>query len=148
MLEPQILSSFFELTKHYNKMSKFWNNNLECKFKGNSLNEKEFQKFSKNQLAVSNIMRSLRLNSYRVEELIDELYGKNKRLSFLEGSLIRLAEKNKIKKDKFLKLYTGHEIEKSLIRKMSFSKDKGSTPAVFARIIASETAPIVIPTIA
>ena len=37
MLEPQILSSFLELTKHYNKMSKFWNYNLECKFKGNSL---------------------------------------------------------------------------------------------------------------
>ena len=63
-------------------MSKFWNNNLECKFKGNSLNEKEFQKFSKIQSSVSKIMRSLRLNSDRVEELIDEVYGKSRRLSF------------------------------------------------------------------
>ena len=125
MLEPQILSSFFELTKHYNKMSKFWNNNLECKFKGNSLSEKEFQKFSKNQLAVSNIMRSLRLNSDRVEELIDEVYGKSRRLSFLEGNLIRLAIKYKIQRESFLEVYVHHEIESKLFAKFSSSQGKG-----------------------
>ena len=125
MLEPQILSSFFELTKHYNKMSKFWNNNLECKFKGNSLSEKEFQKFSKNQLAVSNIMRSLRLNSDRVEELIDEVYGKSRRLSFLEGNLIRLAKKYKIQRVPFLEVYVHHEVESRLFTKFSSSQGKG-----------------------
>ena len=125
MLEPQILSSFFELTKHYNKMSKFWNNNLECKFKGNSLSEKEFQKFSKNQLAVSNIMRSLRLNSDRVEELIDEVYGKSRRLSFLEGNLIRLAKKYKIQREPFLEVYVHHEVESRLFTKFSSSQGKG-----------------------
>ena len=125
MLEPQILSSFYELTRYYNKMSKFWNNNLECKFKGNSLNEKEFQKFSKNQLAVSNIMRSLRLNSDRVEELIDEVYGKSRRLSFLEGNLIRLAKKYKIRRESFLEVYVHHEVESRLFTKFSSSQGKG-----------------------
>jgi len=125
MLEPQILSAFFELTKHYSKMSKFWNNNLECKFKGNSLNEKEFQKFSKNQSAVSNIMRTLRLNSDRVEELIDEVYGKSRRLSFLEGNLIRLAKKYKIQRESFLEVYVHHEVEKRLFTKFSKSQGKG-----------------------
>ena len=69
-------------------------------------------------------MRGLRLDTNRVEELIDELYGKNKRLSFLEGSFIRLAAKNKIRRDKFLALYTGHEIEKNFLRKLSLNKDK------------------------
>ena len=66
----------------------------------------------------------MRLDTNRVEELIDELYGKNKRLSNLEGKLIRLAVKNKIKKDKFLELYSGKEIQKDLIRKLSLNKDK------------------------
>ena len=42
----------------------------------------------------------------------------------MEGSLLRLATKYKIKRENFLEKYTSHEIEKSWLRKMSLSKEK------------------------
>ena len=125
ILKPQLLSAFIQLSKYSKSMDRYWTQSILNQISSLETKTTVKNKFFKYQKEVSDIMRGLRLDNNRVEELIDELYGKNKRLSFLEGSLIRLAEKNKIKRDKFLELYTGHEIEKSFIRKMSFNKDKG-----------------------
>ena len=124
ILQPQILLAFKQLSKYSKSMDKYWQQNIINLVSGKESKETDKNKFVKSQFEVSNIMRGLRLDTNRVEELIDELYGKNKRLSSLEGKLIRLAAKNKIKKDKFLELYTGKEIQKDLIRKLSLNKDK------------------------
>ena len=124
ILQPQILLAFKQLSKYSKSMDKYWQQNIINLVSGKESKETDKNKFIKSQFEVSNIMRGLRLDTNRVEELIDELYGKNKRLSSLEGKLIRLAAKNKIKKDKFLELYSGKEIQKDLIRKLSLNKDK------------------------
>ena len=123
ILQPQILLAFKQLSKYSKSMDKYWQQNITNLVSGKESKETDKNKFIKSQFEVSNIMRGLRLDTNRVEELIDELYGKNKRLSSLEGKLIRLAAKNKIKKDKFLELYKGKEIQKDLIRKLSLNKD-------------------------
>ena len=123
ILAPQILLAFKQLSKYSKSMDKYWQQNITNLVSGKESKETDKNKFIKSQFEVSNIMRGLRLDTNRVEELIDELYGKNKRLSSLEGKLIRLAAKNKIKKDKFLELYKGKEIQKDLIRKLSLNKD-------------------------
>ena len=124
ILQPQILLAFKQLSKYSKSMDKYWQQNITNLVSGKESKETDKNKFIKSQFEVSNIMRGLRLDTNRVEELIDELYGKNKRLASLEGKLIRLAAKNKIKKDKFLEFYKGKEIQKDLIRKLSLNKDK------------------------
>jgi len=125
ILMPQIITAFKQLSKCYKSMDKFWKQSIVNKISGIENKNTDQKKFFKSQKEVSDIMRGLRLDNDRVEEIIDELYGKNKRLIFLEGSLIRLAGKNKIKRDKFLEAYTGREIQKSLMKKLSLIKDKG-----------------------
>ena len=123
ILEPQISVAFKQLSKYSRSMDKYCEQSINNQILGKEIKISDKNKFNKLQQEISNIMRGLRLDTNRVEELIDELYGKNKRLSFLEGSLIRLASKNKIKRDKFLELYTGNEIHKDFLRRLSLSKD-------------------------
>ena len=125
ILKPQIITAFKQLSKHSKSMDKFWKQSIVNKISGLENKSTDQNKFFKSQKEVSDIMRGLRLDNKRVEEIIDELYGKNKRLTFLEGSLIRLAGKNKIKRDKFLEAYSGREIQNDLLRKLSLIKDKG-----------------------
>ena len=124
ILEPQISVAFKQLSKYSRSMDKYCEQSINNQILGKEIKISDKNKFNKLQQEISNIMRGLRLDTNRVEELIDELYGKNKRLSFLEGSLIRLASKNKIKRDKFLELYTGNEIRKDFLRRLSLNKDK------------------------
>jgi RNA polymerase primary sigma factor len=124
ILEPQISVAFKQLSRYSKSMDKYYEQSINNRILGKEIKISDKNKFNKVQQEISNIMRGLRLDTNRVEELIDELYGKNKRLSFLEGSLIRLATKNKIKRDKFLELYTGNEIHKDFLRRLSLNKDK------------------------
>ncbi|MAC41775.1 MAG: RNA polymerase sigma factor RpoD [Pelagibacterales bacterium] len=125
ILKPQIVAAFNQLSKCSKSMDKYWKKSIVNKIAGIDNKITDQNKFFKSQKEVSDIMRGLRLDNKRVEELIDELYGKNKRLIFLEGSLIRLAGKYRIKRDKFLEAYLGREINKDLLRKLSLIKDKG-----------------------
>jgi len=125
ILKPQIVAAFNQLSKCSKSMDKYWKKSIVNKIAGIENKITDQNKFFKSQKEVSDIMRGLRLDNKRVEELIDELYGKNKRLIFLEGSLIRLAGKYRIKRDKFLEAYLGREINKDLLRKLSLIKDKG-----------------------
>jgi len=125
ILKPQIVAAFNKLSKCSKSMDKYWKKSIVNKIAGIENKITDQNKFFKSQKEVSDIMRGLRLDNKRVEELIDELYGKNKRLIFLEGSLIRLAGKYRIKRDKFLEAYLGREINKDLLRKLSSIKDKG-----------------------
>ena len=124
LLGPQVILSFNKLAKHSNLMNKYWKKSIECQVSGSAMKSSDITRFKKYQREVSELMTGLRLDNRRVEELIDEIYGKNKRLSYLEGSLLRLAAKYKIKRENFLEKYSGHEIEKSLMRKFSSNKEK------------------------
>ena len=124
ILTPQIVLAFEKLYKNSKLMQKFWKRAIDCRVSGTVIKTSDINRFVRYQQEVSGVMRGLRLENKRVEELIDEIYGKNRRLSFLEGSIIRLAAKYKIKREKFLEKYIGHEIEKNWLRKLSLSKEK------------------------
>ena len=124
ILGPQIISAFQKLSRNSNLMNKYWKKSIDAQISGSSMKNSDATRLNKYQSEVSEIMRGLRLDTRRVEELIDEIYGKNRRLSYLEGSLLRLAAKNKIKREKFLEKYVDHEIEKNWLRKLALSKEK------------------------
>ena len=51
-------------------------------------------------------MDKIYLNPNKQEILIDQIYGLNRYISNIEGKLLRLAEKNGIKRNDFLKKWT------------------------------------------
>ena len=55
-------------------------------------------------------VKSLALNNNRIESLVEQLYGINKKLVALEGKLMRLADSYGISRPEFLKSYFGQEL--------------------------------------
>src|SRR3546814_19497274 len=57
------------------------------------------------------LMEAVHLNNGRIEFLVENMYGLNKRLMMLEGRLLRTAEGCKIPREEFLKQYEGQELD-------------------------------------
>ena len=55
-------------------------------------------------------MEKIYLNNNRQEELIDQMYGLNRQIANVEGSLLRLAENCGIKRKEFITSWVGNEI--------------------------------------
>ena len=69
------------------------------------------------------LMESVHLNNNRIEELVDHLYGLNRRLITLEGKLFRLATGCRVKREDFLEQYRDDELDSGWLAKvMKLSK--------------------------
>jgi len=71
------------------------------------------------------LVKSVRLNNFRIELLVSQLYGYNKELMALEGKMLRIAEKSRIKREEFLAQYMGHELDPKWLSRVSRLKGRG-----------------------
>ena len=84
-------------------------------------------------------LNSLHLNNARIEALVEQLDTINKRLTGLEGKLLRMAEAHGVPRLDFLKAYQGHELDPDWLESM---KDRSKAWARFVEREAKEAGEI------
>jgi len=109
-IKPQVMSTIDTLCKEYAKLIKSQNDKLNC-----ALNAKEYSKereksYQKIQTNIIKKIKTLQLNVNVLENLLLEHQQENKKITSLEGALLRLVIDNKIPREEFLKYYMGNEI--------------------------------------
>jgi len=72
----------------------------------------------------------VRMNNFRIEQLVQELYTYNKTLLQLEGRLLRMATKSKVSRESFLEEYLGNETDTKWLNRISRLSGKGWKPFV------------------
>ncbi|MCY4231615.1 MAG: RNA polymerase sigma factor RpoD [Alphaproteobacteria bacterium] len=72
---------------------------------------------------MAEIMRALKLNNARIDELMEMLYGMNRELNGLEGRLLRCATRSKLSRQAFMDEWRGHELDQSWVRRICQKKE-------------------------
>ncbi|MDD3444406.1 MAG: RNA polymerase sigma factor RpoD, partial [Zavarzinia sp.] len=111
-LQPVVLEIFDKIAVAHKKYAKLQESRLaaamgEAEEPQGAAAEKRYQKL---KAELVELMKSVHLHNGRIEALVDQLYGMNRRLIGLEGRLLRLAEKYKVSRESFLEHYITHEI--------------------------------------
>ena len=111
-LQPIVLEIFDKIAVAHKKFAKLQESRLavatgEAEEPQGAAAEKRFQKL---KAELVELMKSVHLHNGRIEALVDQLYGTNRRLIGLEGRLLRLAEKYKVSRESFLEHYVTHEL--------------------------------------
>ena len=84
---------------------------VEARLKGEMLSAKDQKAYVGLTKAISDRLKTMKLNNNRIEALVEQLYAINKRLMGLEGRLLRLADGYGISRPEFLKAYFGAELD-------------------------------------
>ena len=84
---------------------------VEARLKGDVLTAKDQKTYESLSTAISDRLKTMKLNNARIEALVEQLYAINKRLIGLEGRLLRLADGYGISRPEFLKAYFGSETD-------------------------------------
>ena len=53
----------------------------------------------------------LHLHNNRIEALIDQLYGINRKIMSLDGAMVKLADQARINRQEFIEEYRGYELD-------------------------------------
>ncbi|MFP3944434.1 MAG: RNA polymerase sigma factor RpoD, partial [Alphaproteobacteria bacterium] len=117
-LKPQVLDTFDQIATSYKKLRKLQDALVEAALKNKSLTPAQEKRYTKLKTEIVELVKSLKLNNTRIEALVDQLYGINRRLMALEGKLIRLAERRGVPRTDYLKQYFGNELDPNWMRRV------------------------------
>ena len=130
-LMPMVLDLFAKIKRIFNSMQKLQAKRLENLFTSDTPDMALEKKYSKMRLELFEHVSKIRLNDDRVAEILEQLTKRDQLLMGLEGKMLRLAMANKIKREDFLAEYTGNELNRNWVKKLT--KHKNATWANFAK---------------
>jgi RNA polymerase primary sigma factor len=117
-LKPQVLEALDNIAGLYKKLGKLQDASVEAALGADELSTGQERRFKKLRSETMDLVKSLKLNNNRIEALVDQMYGINRRLVSLEGRLLRLAEARGVDRAEFLKQYFGNELDPNWSRRV------------------------------
>lgn len=108
-LKPQVVETFNRIAEAYGQMRVMQDRHAVDRTA--AVSDAESKKLGSLRADVITDVKSLSLNTSRIESLVEQLYDINKRLVRLEGRLLRLAESYGVKREVFLQNYYGRELD-------------------------------------
>ncbi|KZD01345.1 RNA polymerase sigma factor RpoD [Oceanibaculum pacificum] len=110
-LKPKVLEQLDQIADAYGKLQKLQERRLLKVQKGEALAKQSETKYEQQRAQLVEMMNKIRLNNGRIEALMEQLYELNRRLTGLEGRLLRVAESAGVKRHDFLTAYIGNELD-------------------------------------
>ncbi len=124
-LKPKVVETFDNIAGNYKKLRKLQDELVDRKLNDDALSPAQEKRYKKLKTEIVAEVKSLSLNSNRIEALVEQLYDINKRLMGLEGRLLRLADSYNVKREEFLREYQGSELDPHWADRVIQLKSKG-----------------------
>ena len=112
-LKPDAIERFARITKLFKTFEKLQAERVETLAAGGEFPKAKENKYEKLGDELTAEVESMQFHATKIEFLVDNLYAFNRRLTALGGQMLRLAERHKIKRIDFLKVYVGNELDDS-----------------------------------
>jgi len=125
VLLPIVLKMFDEIATTYKKLDRAQDKRLAVLQRGQKTSPQSERHYEKTKARLIELMEDVHFNNARIEQLVEQLYDLNKRLIGLEGKLLRLAEKQGVKRQDFLDHYFGRELDPRWLSRVKRLKGKG-----------------------
>ena len=124
-LKPEALAAFEAIETLYNKLSKLSNKRMDAYTSGGESSVRSEKTYEKQRQELVALVEKVQLHNNRIEELVDQLKGLNRRLTTLSGQALRLAEANKVKREEFLEAWNGAELDPGWFERISKLNGRG-----------------------
>ncbi|OAN49647.1 RNA polymerase sigma factor RpoD [Paramagnetospirillum marisnigri] len=118
-LMPVVLETFEAIAATHHKLEKVQDQRLALLSKGEAVTPAMEKKYDKLKLELVRLMDGIHLNNARIEQLVEQLNGLNRRLMTQEGRLLRLAESCRVKRQDFLDAYYGSELDPNWLEQVA-----------------------------
>jgi RNA polymerase primary sigma factor len=117
-LKPQMLEKLDQIASLYKRLGRLQDASVEAALASDELSSGQERRYKKLRAETVDLVKSLKLNNNRIEALVDQMYGINRRLVSIEGRLLRLAEAHGVDRGDFLKQHFGNELDPNWARRV------------------------------
>ncbi len=124
-LKPDVLDKFEKISSTYIKLHRAQDKRMATLQKGEAVSKSTERTYERHRKELLENMEEVRLNNAKIEQLVHQLYAYSKKLTGLEGRLMRLSVNCGVKREDFLGRYFGHELDPHWLNAVARVKAKG-----------------------
>ena len=125
-LKPIVLGTLDKIAQCYNRLSTMQDSRMEAttssKNSFSSNQELDYQRL-RSELVLQ--VNSLHLHNNRIDALIDQLYGLNRKIMGVDSTMVKLADQARINRRDFITEYKGSELDPDWLDRISKKTSRG-----------------------
>ena len=125
-LKPHVLEILERIAKDYSKLSDMQDNRMSATLnEDDSFSAAAEKKYQKLRQEIVDLVNELHLHNNRIEALIDQLYGINRRIMSIDSNMVKLADQARINRREFIEAYRGRELDPAWLDDMRDKSGRG-----------------------
>ena len=125
-LKLQVLETLDRIASDYIKLSDMQDSRISATLnEDRSFTETEEATYQALRAEIVELVNGLHLHNNRIEALIDQLYGINRRIMQIDSSMVKLADQARINRREFIDEYRGHELDPNWMERMAEKPGRG-----------------------
>ncbi|NBE06373.1 RNA polymerase sigma factor RpoD [Paragemmobacter ruber] len=125
-LKPKVLETLEIIARDYAKLAEMQDRRMSAtlseKTSYSAADEAAYQKL---RSEIVTLVNALHLHNNRIEALIDQLYGINRKIMAINSSMVKLADAARINRREFIDEYQGYELDPTWLDRMAAKAGRG-----------------------
>ena len=125
-LKPEVLATLAKIAKDYNKLAAMQDERISATINEDDTfsdkSEKSYQKLRKSLVEQVN---ALHFHNNRIDALIDQLYGINRKIMSIDSGMVKLADQSRINRREFVEKYRGKELDPMWMENIALEDGRG-----------------------
>ena len=125
-LKPRVLEILDRIAEDYSQLSEMQDDRISATLNdGSDFSDSQEKHYQDLRSEIVELVNELHLHNNRIEALIDQLYGINRRIMQIDGSIVKLADQARINRRDFIEEYRGYELDPNWLDRMAEKKGRG-----------------------
>ncbi len=125
-LKPRVLETLDIIAGDYEKLAEMQDLRISAAINhDDTFSKKEEGAYQKLRQEIVDLVNSLHLHNNRIEALIDQLYGINRRIMSIDSSMVKLADQARINRREFIDEYRGYELDPGWVDRIAEKTGRG-----------------------
>ncbi|MEP3347816.1 MAG: RNA polymerase sigma factor RpoD [Litoreibacter sp.] len=125
-LKPRVLETLDLIANDYEKLAAMQDLRISATINhDDTFSKKEEKAYQGLRSEIVEMVNSLHLHNNRIEALIDQLYGINRRIMSIDSSMVKLADQARINRREFIDEYRGYELDPGWVDRIVAKTGRG-----------------------
>ncbi|RVT84532.1 RNA polymerase sigma factor RpoD [Rhodobacteraceae bacterium CCMM004] len=125
-LKPRVLEMLDIIARDYTQLSEMQDLRMSATLnEDDSFSVAEEARYQKLRSEIVSLVNELHLHNARIEALIDQLYGINRKIMSIDSAMVKLADQARINRREFIEAYRGSELDPTWLDRIAEKPGRG-----------------------
>ena len=125
-LKPRVLETLDRIANDYIYLAEMQDKRILATLnEDSSFDSGDEATYQKLRGEIVELVNELHLHNNRIEALIDQLYGINRRIMSIDSAMVKLADQARINRHEFIEAYRGYELDPTWVDRMAEKPGRG-----------------------